>query len=105
MGGEWQLSGGTSSSSPFFAGLVALLNGARLEKGMSPMGFINPWLYKVAAEHPDAFYDVTKGNNYYTSKNVGGKNIGYVAQPGWDPVTGLGTPNMRVLVNLATKQQ
>lgn len=97
LNGKWVGGGGTSSSSPFFGGMVALMNGARLEKGMSPMGFINPWLYKVHAENPDAF-DITEGNNYYRKGNVG-----FVASEGWDPVTGLGSPNMRVLMDLATK--
>jgi len=60
------------------------------------MGFINPWLYQVAAQHPEAFNDVTKGNNF------GKHKTGFVAQPGWEPVCGLGTPNMKVLVELAT---
>ena len=103
MNGEWGLSGGTSSSSPFFAGLVALLNAARLEAGQPPMGFINPWLYKMAAEHPESVFDVTEGNNFCDgSDKDDGNRIGFVASEGWDPVTGLGTMNMEALVALAT---
>jgi len=97
--GRWSLSGGTSSSAPFFGGMVALLNDARLAKKMKPMGFINPWLYQMASQHPEAFNDVTKGDNFGASK----KKLGFVSQKGWDPVTGLGTPNMGILVELATQ--
>ena len=51
--------GGTSASTPAFAGLVSLLNEARLAADMPPMGFLNPWLYA----HPNMFRDVTEGNN------------------------------------------
>lgn len=101
MGGQWDFCGGTSSSAPFFAGVVGLLNGARLKNGQKPMGFINPWLYKVAAAHPQAFHDITTGDNFYYAKY----EIGYKARQGWDPVTGLGTPNVGVLVELATAQK
>ena len=51
--------GGTSASSPTFAGLVSLLNEARLDAGKPAMGFLNPFLYK----HADDFFDVVKGSN------------------------------------------
>ena len=38
--------GGTSASSPTFASVISLVNDARLAKGMSSLGFLNPWLYK-----------------------------------------------------------
>jgi len=46
--GETESIGGTSASTPMFAGLVSLLNEARLAKKMPAMGYINPWLYKHA---------------------------------------------------------
>ena len=51
--------GGTSASTPLFAGLVGLLNEARLAKGGKAMGFLNPWIY----QHASAFTDVTLGTN------------------------------------------
>ena len=39
--------GGTSASAPAFAGIVALLNSARLSAGRRPLGFLNPWIYSV----------------------------------------------------------
>jgi hypothetical protein len=53
---------GTSCSAPIVAGMVSLWNGLRLQAGKSPMGFINPFLYK-SASYSSAFYDVTSGNN------------------------------------------
>ncbi|POS69843.1 Pro-kumamolisin [Diaporthe helianthi] len=79
--------GGTSASAPIFAGIVTLLNEARIEAGKGPIGFLNPTLYS----NPDAFNDITIGNN------PGCGTAGFNATPGWDPVTGLGTPNFQKL--------
>ncbi len=73
--------GGTSAVAPLWAGLVALIN-QKLGKGT--LGFINPLLYL----NPGAFHDITKGNN-----DIDGKLKVYTATPGWDPCTGLGTPD------------
>ncbi|KAI1748924.1 peptidase S8/S53 domain-containing protein [Xylaria castorea] len=75
--------GGTSASAPIFAGIVNLLNEERIAIGKGPIGFLNPTLYA----HPQAFNDITIGNN------PGCGTGGFNATPGWDPVTGLGTPN------------
>ena len=88
----WYDVGGTSLSAPQWAGLVAIadqINGGGL-------GLINPGLYKIGADssrYAAGFYDVTTGNN--TSDPT---VAGYPATPGWDPVTGLGTPNAAVLL-------
>ncbi|KAH8812857.1 peptidase S8/S53 domain-containing protein [Xylogone sp. PMI_703] len=74
---------GTSASSPVFGAVVALLNGVRLRLGKSPIGFINPVLY----QHPEVLNDITSGHN------GGCGTDGFAAVEGWDPVTGLGTPN------------
>jgi tripeptidyl-peptidase-1 len=74
---------GTSFASPTFAGIVSLLNEARLEAKLPPMGFLNPFLYKNA----DAFTDITEGSN----KDLGDL-YGFPATQGWDAATGLGTP-------------
>jgi tripeptidyl-peptidase I len=79
--------GGTSASAPIFAGIVTLLNEARIEAGKGPIGFLNPTLYK----NPDAFNDITIGSN------PGCGSGGFNATPGWDPVTGLGTPDFEKL--------
>lgn len=75
--------GGTSASAPIFASILTLLNEERLAVGKGPIGFANPVFYK----HPEMFNDVTEGSN------PGCGTQGFNASKGWDPVTGMGTPN------------
>jgi len=86
--------GGTSASCPTFAGIVSLLNDIRLNNKKPTLGFLNPWLYSIQAKN--AFFDVTVGNNRHGCCGL----TGFKAAPGWDPVTGLGTPNFDVLRTL-----
>jgi subtilase family serine protease len=91
-GGGWFLVGGTSCSSPQFAGLVAIAD----QMAGHGLGPINQTLYTLAANPTDYaadFFDVTTGNNQ-ADPDV----PGYPASTGWDPVTGLGTPNAAKLV-------
>jgi tripeptidyl-peptidase-1 len=55
------LTAGTSFSAPLMAGMFAMLNAVRLNAGRPVLGFANPWLYQTAAQHPEAFYDITIG--------------------------------------------
>lgn len=75
---------GTSCSSPTVAGIVSLLNDLRLQNGQPSLGFLNPLLYSELAS---TFTDIVKGSN------PGCDTKGFPAKPGWDAVTGLGTPN------------
>jgi kumamolisin len=75
-------SGGTSAVAPLMAALVARLNQAL---GVN-VGFLNPFLYANAAK--GVAQAVTKGTNA-----VKDTCPGYVAGPGWNACTGLGTPN------------
>jgi tripeptidyl-peptidase I len=54
---------GTSASAPVFAAMVTLWNDMRLAYGYSPMGFIAPFLYDISTTHPEAFNDITTGDN------------------------------------------
>ena len=56
--------------------------------GGKALGNINPLLYKAAATTPSAFHDVTLGGN-----------APYLAGKGFDLLTGLGSPDVAVLVN------
>jgi len=99
--------GGTSVSSPAFAGIMALVN----QKTGSRQGNANYVLYKLAAQQPTAFHDVTVGTiampcatgspNCVT--NTGGDAYGvlsgYSATTGYDLATGLGSVNANNLVN------
>jgi subtilase family serine protease len=83
--------GGTSAGSPQWAGLAADAD----QMAGHDLGSINDDLYKLAhSSRAGAFHDVTSGTNRVAE--VGGQ--GYDAGPGWDAVTGLGTPNAAELL-------
>jgi tripeptidyl-peptidase-1 len=84
IGGITQSVGGTSASSPTFAAVVSLLNDYLLSQGKPTLGFLNPWLYSNATS---ALNDIVSGSNPGCGTN------GFTARAGWDPVTGLGTPD------------
>ena len=54
---------GTSAASPAFAGLIALINDARMQQKKSPLGFLNPLIYTMNLLDKSAFNDITSGNN------------------------------------------
>jgi subtilase family serine protease len=87
----WYVVGGTSASCPQWAGLVAIAD----QIAGHGLGLINPTLYSLASgpNYSSDFYDVTTGNNQ-TDPSI----QGYNATQGWDPITGLGTPNAANLV-------
>jgi subtilase family serine protease len=87
----WYVVGGTSASAPQWAGLVAIAD----QIAGHGLGQINPTLYQLATgpDYGTYFYDVTTGNNQADPAIPG-----YPATAGWDPVTGLGTPNAAMLV-------
>jgi subtilase family serine protease len=87
---------GTSAGAPFWAGLIALAN----QYADRNLGFVNPAIYRIgrSALYHKAFHDITTGNN--TVRFPSGTIGGYQAAPGWDPVTGWGSPNATVLVPL-----
>ncbi|KAL8276649.1 hypothetical protein RQP46_010917 [Phenoliferia psychrophenolica] len=85
---------GTSASSPVAGALFALINDARFAAGKSAIGFINPAIYSPAFEEGKGFNDITEGGNQ------GCGTPGFTAVRGWDPVTGLGTPNFGNLLPL-----
>lgn len=84
------LIGGTSASAPVFASILTRINDERLKAGKSTVGFVNPTLYA----HPEVLHDITQGNNPGCGTN------GFSASAGWDPVTGLGTPNYPAMLKL-----
>lgn len=82
--GEWEQVGGTSLAAPIFAGMVAIANQGRALRGLGPLDGVSqtlPTLYASAGT--GAFNDITSGTR---------------ARPGYDTVTGLGSPNAPELV-------
>ena len=86
--GKQLVGGGTSQSAPIWAGLGAVMNQYLVENGGRLLGDLNPILYKVAeGSRLPGFRDVTLGGNAVAD-----------ALPGYDMVTGLGTPDIDNLV-------
>ena len=94
--GEFRPATGTSASTPLWAGLIAL---ADQEAGQH-LGFVNPAIYRIARgpAYHQAFHDVVTGDNSVLWPT--GVFVGYNAGPGWDPVTGWGSPDAQYLVPL-----
>jgi tripeptidyl-peptidase-1 len=82
--------GGSSASAPVFASILTRINDERLKAGKSTVGFVNPAVYK----HPYVLNDMTVGSN------PGCNTDGFTVSKGWDPVTGLGTPNYPAMLEL-----
>lgn len=86
--GSWRTVAGTSASAPMWAALGAIAD----QMAGHPLGFLNTALYQIAgsARYTQDFHDITVGNNSVS----GAVNVqGYNAVPGWDAITGLGSPN------------
>jgi subtilase family serine protease len=91
--------GGTSVAAPLWAAVIALAD----QNAGRRLGFVNPALYRIgrSAHYRQAFHDVTTGNN--TVESFTRTILGYRAAPGWDPLTGWGSPNAEALVPLLTR--
>ena len=119
--------GGTSAAAPLWATLTSQFNVIFRDQGLPSLGFYNDLLYIAAAIAPASFNDIVLGNNnssfYYTQDPSGfvdvsafgqpGSSIqptgmGFNATPGYDLVSGLGTPNGlllgRALAQIAHEQ-
>jgi kumamolisin len=90
--GQNMVAGGTSAVAPMWAGLIALLN----QQLNTRLGFVNPQLYSL--NQSAGFQDITVGSNGTFS-----------AGPGWDPCTGLGSPDgaglLHALQGIASQAQ
>ena len=85
--------GGTSAAAPLWAGFTALANQQAATKGTGPVGFVNPAIYTIGA-----------GTSYASELHdiVTGTNDGFSARPGFDLVTGWGTPTGQSLIDQLT---
>ena len=98
IGGQLQTVGGTSAPTPVFAAIVALLNQSLVSQGILTqpgLGNVNPLLYRLAQSTHDVFHDVTTGNNQIPCVQGSPACIaglaGFLAGPGYDLTTGLGS--------------
>jgi subtilase family serine protease len=82
--------GGTSFAAPMWAGYIALLNQQLAANNKSPIGFLNPTVYaqNVTSAYATDFHDITSGTSGSFS-----------AVPGYDLVTGWGSPSGAGLIN------
>ena len=86
--GQVATGGGTSQAAPVWAGLAAVINQLLDDRGLAPLGDLNPLLYQVAkAATVPGFRDIELGGNAISP-----------GATGYDMVTGLGTPNVENLV-------
>jgi tripeptidyl-peptidase-1 len=103
-GGSPQTVDGTSCSTPIWGSLLALLNKYQVSKGRPRVGFFNPMMYEINRLNPKAFNDVTTGHNCGTENaSCDDFDVCFVANTGWDPVTGLGQPNITEIMNTMDK--
>ena len=96
-GQRWILqASGTSASASLWGGLMALAD----QYARHDLGFANPAIYRIArsSRYYQAFHDMTTGSNVVNAPPAG--LAGYQAGPGWDPVTGWGSPDAQLLVPL-----
>ena len=95
----WATIGGTSSATPIWAGLLALVNAspacsADKINGIRDVGFASPILYGIAADptaYARSFNDIVAGNNDGYGLDNG---LAFPARAGYDMASGLGTPQL-----------
>lgn len=88
---------GTSAPTAEWAGVVALVDQAAGQR----VGPLNRFLYRLGKSslYHSVMHDVTSGGNAFAGFT------GFSAGPGWDPVTGLGTPEVAKLLALVHGQR
>ena len=87
----WFMVGGTSIGPPQWSGLFAIANSVRQQAHKRPLTPGSGLLYDVAKAQSASFNDIGNGKN-------GSCGTGCNAKPGYDYVTGLGTPNANILI-------
>ncbi len=93
--GGWVASGGTSAAAPIWAAGTLLVDQGLQQMNKAPIGGV-PEFYTLAnhagSDHP--YNDITSGGNLF-----------YNATPGWDYVTGWGSPNFNNILQLEAALQ
>jgi kumamolisin len=114
--GTWiNYAGGTSMAAPIWASVIAIVNEQRARAGRPALGFVNPVLYHLGATRPVSgeyavLRQVVDGNSDIEFRVVNGEGdiqrhvlAGYRSRSEWDPVTGLGVPNVKRLADSLTE--
>jgi len=94
-GSKFEGVAGTSASCPVVAGIFGQVNNDRLNRGLSPMGWLNPFIYA----NTQCFNDVHDG----TQNNCYKGSVGFATVTGWDPATGNGSPIYSCLKDAALR--
>ncbi|HTW81682.1 MAG TPA: protease pro-enzyme activation domain-containing protein, partial [Terracidiphilus sp.] len=109
--------GGTSLSTPRWAGFMALVNEQAANANAPSAGFVNPVLYSIGASsnYDSNFHDIASGGEYNSTSctastsafncltsGTGSGFEGYDAVTGYDLATGWGSPNGQALINNLT---
>ena len=113
VGGKWlNYAGGTSMAAPIWASIVAAANSARKAAKRPALGFANPVLYYLGQTEPPSgdtavLRKISSGTSDIEFRVVTGQGHsdrytlpGYRAASQWDPVTGLGVPNVANLTRV-----
>jgi hypothetical protein len=79
--GDWAIVGGTSAGAPQWSAMIAIADQGRAQSGLAPFDGATQFLPLLYSLPSSDFHDITTG-----------ANLGYSASPGYDPVTGLGSP-------------
>jgi len=100
IGGSFASAAGTSQSAPMFAGAISHVIDYFLGRFGKGPGLLNPLLYALQAFNPATFNDIVSGTNNGTESNEPSSCPlgGFTTAPGWDAVTGLGTPNIGMML-------
>jgi Pro-kumamolisin, activation domain len=109
--------GGTSLSTPRWAGFMALVNEQAANSNAPSAGFVNPAFYSIgtSSNYNSNFHDITSGGEYNSTpcsastsavncltSGTGSGYEGYDAVTGYDLATGWGSPNGQALINSLT---
>ena len=103
-GGQASEIGGTSAGSPQFSGMAILLTQYLISNGYQPspgLGNINPAIYQNLAPVSGVFHDIATGSNMVppcSNNTCSGTPMGFSAGPGYDQVTGWGTPDINKFI-------
>ena len=96
VNGRWTVTGGTSAGAPQWSGLVALAD----DLAGRDLGSINPALYRLAtsSRYSSDFRDITSGGISAPPRPGTATGFAFLAGPGWDAATGLGSPHAANLI-------